>query len=400
MRTRTVVAALCAAVLLIGAANAAEKKLTASLKKGTPDIKQAGALAFAPEGILLVGDSMGAAVFAIDTGDRPAKPAEGELKVEGVNEKIAGKLGSEAKQIRINDLAVNPLSGNAYLSVTRGQGKDALPVLLRVNRSGEIEQIELKDVNFAKATLPNPPDPDKKDRGGNLLRVDSITSVAYADGKVFVAGLSNEEFSSKLRAIPFPFSEADKGASIEIFHGAHGRIETNSPVRTFVTYKIKDETNLLAAYTCTPLVKVPVSDLKPGEKVKGTTIAELGNMNRPLDMIVYEKGGKDYILMANSARGIMKVTTENIDKIEGITTPIRGGGTAGLKYERFLGLDADGKPVMAPPGLSKDKDDEIKKTVKTPIAGIVQLAKLDAKHGLVLVDAGKGVMNLETIALP
>ena len=43
---------------------------TASLKKGTPDLKSAGALAFGPEGILFVGDTKGAALFAIDTGDR------------------------------------------------------------------------------------------------------------------------------------------------------------------------------------------------------------------------------------------------------------------------------------------------------------------------------------------
>jgi peptide-methionine (R)-S-oxide reductase len=30
----------------------------------------------------------------------------------------------------------------------------------------------------------------------------------------------------------------------------------------------------MAAYTCTPLVKIPVADLKAGAKVKGTTIAE------------------------------------------------------------------------------------------------------------------------------
>ena len=364
-------AALCAAVLLAGAANAAEKKLTASLKKGTPEIKQAGALAFAPEGILLVGDSMGAAIFAIDTGDRPAKPAEGGLKVEGINEKIAGLVGSEAKQVRINDLAVNPLSGNAYLAVTRGQGKDAQPVLVRVNRSGKIEVMELKDVNFAKATLPNPPDPDKKDRQGNPIRLDTITSIAYADGKVFVAGLSNEEFSSKLRAIPFPFTEADKGTSIEIYHASHGRIETNSPIRTFVAYKIKDETNLLAAYTCTPLVKIPVSDLKAGEKVKGTTIAELGNYNRPLDMIVYTKDGKDYILMANSARGIMKVPTDGLAEAKAITDPVKGGGTAGVKYE----------------------------TIKD-LKGVEQLAKLDKEHALILVKTSSGTYNLETIALP
>ena len=39
------------------------------------------------------------------------------------------------------------------------------------------------------------------------------------------------------------------GAAIEIYHGAHGRFETKSPVRTFVAYKIKNEPYLLAAYT-------------------------------------------------------------------------------------------------------------------------------------------------------
>ncbi len=84
-------------------------------------------------------------------------------------------------------------------------------------------------------------------------------------------------------------------------------------------YEINGEANILAAYTCTPLVKIPMSELQPGQKIKGTTIAELGNMNKPLDMFVYEKGGKNYILMANSKRGVMKITTEGIDKIEAIT---------------------------------------------------------------------------------
>jgi hypothetical protein len=364
MRSRTVVAALCVAALLAGAANAADKSLLGSLKPGTPDLKQAGALAFAPEGILLVGDSMGAAIFAIDTGDRPAKPAEGALKVEGIKEKIAGRLGTEASMVRITDLAVNPMSGNAYLAVMRGQGADALPVLLRVNRSGEIEEVSLKDVKFAKAALPNPPDASKAQQ-----RRDAITCVAYAEGKVYVAGLSNEEFASKLRAIAFPFTEADQGTSVEIFHTSHNRIETGSPIRTFIPYRAKDETSLLAAYTCTPLVKVPVSELKPGTKVKGLTIAELGNGNVPLDMIVYEKGGKDYLLIANNRRGVMKLATESVGQAKGLTE--RVSGTAGLAYE----------------------------TIKD-LKGVMQLAKLDKDHALILVDNGNNSMNLETIDLP
>jgi len=30
-------------------------------------------------------------------------------------------------------------------------------------------------------------------------------------------------------------------------------------------------------------------------------------------MIVYQKDGKDYLLLANSSRGVMKVTTEKIE---------------------------------------------------------------------------------------
>src|SRR5262249_56677923 len=96
------------------------------------------------------------------------------------------------------------------------------------------------------------------------------------------------------------------------------------------------EANLLCAYTCTPLVRIPIKELKPGEKVKGTTVAELGNQNRPLDMVVYGKKGKDYILMANSSRGVMKIPTEGIDKVDAITAPVKG--KAGLTYETIDSL--------------------------------------------------------------
>ena len=72
-------------------------------------------------------------------------------------------------------------------------------------------------------------------------------------------------------------------------------------MRTFVPYTISGQQYILAAYTCTPLVKIPVSDLKPGAKVKGVEIADLGAGNQPLDMVPYKKDGHDYILIANTA---------------------------------------------------------------------------------------------------
>jgi hypothetical protein len=352
-------ALLVGAALCAGSVQAADKDN--GLTKGTPDLKSAGALAFGPDGILFVGDSKAGAVFAIDTEDAKAGRANGKLKVESIDGKIGSLLGIDSKQLTVNDLRVNPVSRNVYLSVSRGKGPDATPVILRVTPKGEIGEVSLKDVKFAKTMLPNPTEKQRQE---------AITHIEYVKGKVYVAGLSNEEFSSRFLSIPFPFKDVEKGTKVEMYHGAHGRFETKSPIRIFAPYDIKGETHLLSAYTCTPLVKIPVSDLKPGEKIKGTTVAELGNMNRPLAMFVYKKDGKDYILMANHARGVMKIATENIDKIEGITKHITGGGTAGLKYE----------------------------TIKN-LKGVQKLDKFGNTHA-VLLALNDGALNLTAIELP
>jgi hypothetical protein len=357
-KARATLLALVAAVSLAGPAGAAD--LTASLTKGTPELKSVGPLAFGPEGILFVGDAQGATIYAIATDDTTAAKTFEKFKVEGVNDKIANMLGVDAKGLSINDMAANPISGNIYFSVTRGKGADAKPAIVKVDPKGKVSDFPLKDVKFSMAKLPNAPTDAK-----NLQ--ESITQISFVKDRVFVAGLSNEKWQSTLRAIPFPFKDADKGAGIEIWHGSHGGFETRAPVRTFVAYDIKGETNLLAAYTCTPLVRIPVSELKPGAQVKGTTVAELGNRNKPLDMIVYQKGGKDYLLLANSSRGVMKIPTEGLADAKPVTQ--RVSDKAGIKYETIEGL----------------KD-------------VQQLDKYGKDHAVVLL--GKGTFNLEVIDLP
>jgi hypothetical protein len=359
-KMRFSLAVMLGILLLAGTAPAAD--LTASLKPGSVTLQSAGPLAFGPDGVLFIGDGGAGTIYAIDTNDRTPGPSAGPVKVPAIDEKVAGLLGTTAKDILINDVAVNPVSKNIYLSVSRGKGPDAKAVLVRVTQQGKVEEVPTQSVKCSKAALPNP---------SSKQRQEAITDLAYVDGRVLVAGLSNEEWASTLRAIPFPFSDADKGAGIEIFHGAHGRFETNAPVRTFVTYQIKGEPHILAAYTCTPLVKIPVADLKPGARVKGTTVAELGNRNRPLDMITYQKDGKDYFLLANSARGVMKINTDNLDRSQGITEPVRGSpGTAGQKYD----------------------------TIST-LKGVEQLDKLNNEFALVLIRTDNG-LNLESVPLP
>jgi hypothetical protein len=338
------------------------------LATGKVDLKSAGPLAFGPDGVLFVGDSLDASIVAIQTGEKGgAKSQPSEIKA--VNEKIAALLGTTADQILINDAVVNPKSGRVYMSVSRGRGPDALPVILRADASGNIEELKLDNVPHAKAALPDAPQAGAKDGRGRDLRVDSITNVEYVDGQVIVAGLSNEEFSSKLRSISYPFAKVEAGTSVEMYHGSHGRYETNSPIRTFVSYNIDGKPYILAAYTCTPLVKFQLSDLTPGNKVMGTTIAELGNMNRPLDMIVYKKGSSDHILMNNSSRGVMKMSTDGISKLEGITARI--SDKAGLAYET-LG--------------------ELK--------GVQQLDRWNDTNAMLLVKNDSGSMDIRALALP
>ena len=340
---------------------------SSSLTMGKADMKSAGVLTFGPDGILFAGDPVGGAIFAIDTDDN--KSAAGvAIDLKAANEKIAALLGAAPDQIIINDIAVNPVSHKVYFSVSRGRGPDATPVLLRLDASGKFQEVQLDRVKHSKVALPNPPSAESKSGRGPSPRMESITDLAYVDGKVFVAGLSNEEFSSTLRAIPFPFNSADKGTSVEIFHGAHGRFETNAPVRTFVPYTIGGKPNLLAAYTCTPLVKFSIADLKPGQKIMGTTIAELGSGNRPLDMIAYKKDGKDFILMSNSSRGVMKISVENIESYQGITKKTE---ITGVPYETLAAFK-----------------------------GVEQLDLYDSKNALMLVRGEGGSLDLKTVALP
>jgi hypothetical protein len=230
-----------------------------------------------------------------------------------------------------------------------------------------LTELSLENIGHASVSLTDAPGVEEKDRRGQSRRLETITDLAYVNGSVIVAGLSNEEFSSTLRSIPYPFRQVDKGAGIEIFHGSHGRFETNAPVRTFVPYTIANKPHILAAYTCTPLVKIAVSDLKPGAKVKGATIAELGNRNRPIDMIVYKKDGGDFILMANSSRGVMKLPAKGLDGYQSITAHTE---LAGVPYE----------------------------TIST-LKGVQQLDKFDDRNALLLIDDG-GSVDLRTVALP
>ncbi len=343
----------------------------ADLASGNVQLKSAGALAFGPEGILFVGDSVGGAVVAIDTGDRKAASSASKINVQGIDEKIAALVGVAPDQILINDVKVNPISKNIYLSASRGRGPEALPLILRVDAAGKISTLALDNAKHSSVSLVDAPESNPAVKQNP--RMQTITNMNYINGNLIVAGLSNEEWSSALRSIPFPFENATKGATLQIWHSSHGRFETQSPVRTFVPYTISGQPYILAAYTCTPLVKIPVSQLQPGAQVKGVEIADLGAGNQPLDMVPYKKDGHDFILIANSARGVMKLKADHLESYPAIESPTVTD-VAGVPYETM-----------------------------TDLKDVQHLTQLDGSNALIITGQPKGSTgptNLQTIALP
>ena len=350
-----------------------------------PTFKHLGPLAFGPDGVLFAADSQDVSITALQLAKQMAGGAAGTKDVPAIDQKIAAPLGIDAKNLLITDMVVHPKTGNAFISAIRGLGANATPVLVRVDGAGKIDVIALDQVRYTRIGLPNPPPaetplvlgqrkipvanyPDKVDPAG-LMGVQTITHMAYLDGKLYVSGLSSEEFASRMRVIPYPFTTADNGASVEIYHGSHGQLETFSPVFTFVPYAIDGVPSIVASYLCTPLVKFPVSALAPGSKVQGTTIAEFGNRNRPVDMIIYKKNNQDFILMSNNVRGVMKVPTAPFGKAEPITKQIPE--TAGVPFETIGSM-----------------------------TGVQQLDLLDATHALLLVQSQLGTLDLQAAALP
>jgi hypothetical protein len=337
------------------------------LKEGKVELTSAGPMAFGPDGILFVGDPTAATVVAIATEDEAADAKQVTLSVPDINAKLAELLVAAPETIAVADLAINPASGNAFLSVKHSDPAKA--ALVKLSANGELSLVPLDNAKQARVELAGAPESQEGGRRGNP-RNDSITDLTYIDGKLFISGLAGPAPSSTVRELFFPFADQEKGTNIEIYHAAHGKLEENAVVRTFAPLMIDGEPVLLAGFTCTPLVKFPLSDLAAGDKVRGTTVAELGNRNRPLDMIVYKQGDQTFVLMSNSARGVMKISTDKIQENVGLEEPVKDGNTAGQPFETIAELQ-----------------------------GVEQLDRLDDARAVVLIKTDAG-SEIRTIPLP
>jgi len=115
------------------------------------------------------------------------------------------------------------------------------------------------------------------------------------------------------------------------------------------------------------LVLDPAGEAGGGEQLLRQRALPHGGV-RPLDLPVYKKGGKDFLLMSNSKHGVLKISTDGFASATPITA--RVGGTAGVPFETVASM-----------------------------VNVEQMDLLNATHSILIVKGAAG-RNLTTVVLP
>lgn len=373
MRLAALAGLLVATGVFAGGVSAAE------ISTGNPKLLSIESIAFGPDGLLLIGDGRGAQVIAVQTGD-VAPIAWGNLPSKDIRAQVGGRLGTDAKGVEIRRLAVNPASHRGYLAVRKLSGKQDL--ILTVDGQGQISEFPLDNVKYTRYKLP----------AEEKAPIVKVTDITFADGRILLAVQANERFASKIYSIDTRQDDATPyWISTETFHVAHNRWETSAPIRTVIPYVENGKKYLVGAFTCTPIVKYSLDDLKAGARVKGESVIELGNGNTPQDMFVYEKSGKTYILMNNLRMGMMQKNN-----------PVGPSPywTAKVDHTILAENDKINQKALRRVGAKANQPKTDRATVVPAYSGVVMMDRLDADRALAIRTDDKGGYTLAVLPLP
>ncbi|MEL6241897.1 MAG: hypothetical protein AAFR19_11385 [Pseudomonadota bacterium] len=327
--------------LIFGAAILAAATVSSSAHAETA-LTSAGAMAFGVDDTLFVGDTYGAKVVAFDMKNVLADQSsyslgrpetfEGRTIVPDLLGALSQNLAAPAAQLTINDVAVHGPTQQIVLSGHRGLGPDAMPFLAVVDQ-GELRILDHEALPSTQHELQGPNSDDTLEFGQQVQSY-AITDIDYYDGELFVAGVSGENFNSTLRRVAYPF-EADASAEtqIEIWHAVHAQWETRAPIIAQTITELDGVPTLIAVYACTPLVRIPLTDLTDGAQIRGEMIGELGYGNTPVDIIEFTNpnDGSQNVLITHTHRTANQISLPQIAEAEPMPVEVANNfGPAGL----------------------------------------------------------------------
>ncbi|AXQ27505.1 hypothetical protein D0B54_01880 [Solimonas sp. K1W22B-7] len=317
-------------------------------------IRSVGNMTFLDANTLAVADWRGGEIHALQLLP-PAKAQSGPFNLGDISNPIARALNTQPDKLRFEDMAFRPGSNLAYIALSVEQKSSTpKPALVTVDSTGRVAVIDLNKAVRTSAALTDAPAAEKRLWRDIPEAAYTVTDMAYYEGKLYVAGLSNASFASTLRVYSYPFSGSGSATSVEMYHAVHNQTETRAPIRKMVIASLNGVPTLVAAYTCTPLVTIPLKDLKNGAHIVGKTIAELGWGSAPVDMVTFDVGQGPMVLLTNSHKSADLMPVSAIAEAAlkpGLSTPIK------WPNEPLLGLRSTSIPMS---GLaqfgSQDKD--------------------------------------------
>ena len=340
--------------------------------QGNPKLKSIESIAFGPNGLLLIGG--GTQVVTVETGDTK-EIAWSKTEVANVDQLLAGKLGLTTKDIEIKKLAVNPASKKAYVAIRSLKGNQY--VILTVDGDGKVDEFSLDNVKFTAYPL-----------AVGDKAVTRITDLTWAGNRIVVATQAGDTFGSRVFAINPAAKDGLTSFSTETFHTGHNKMETKAPIICLMPYEEDGKTNVVGSFTCTPIVKYSLEEMRPEAKVKGVTVLELGQGNTPRSMFAYEKGGKKYVLVSvakNKSPATGSPSSYWVARVDADMLK----ETTNVNEKAVWRVGAKGAKATAGDRVSVVED----------FAGTHQMDKLDATRALVIREE-KGGFALRALTLP
>ena len=280
-------------------------------------------------------------------------------------------------QILINDVAVNPISKNVYVvGRARPRPGRACRSSCKVEPSGKLTLLPLDNIRHASVSLTDAPATTPTGASESADADDHRHGVHQRQPAWSPACRTR---SGSRRCARFRIRSRTPPRARSCRSGTRRTAATRRRRRCAPSCRTRSAAQqyVLAAYTCTPLVKIPVSDLKPGAQVKGVTIADLGSGNQPLDMVPYKKDGHEFILIANTSFGVVKLHADNLGTDKPIDSP-----TVVRRGRRAVRQDRGGDQRAAPRAVRSTR------------------ARRADVRGRRRLRPGHRPFNLQTIALP
>jgi len=306
------------------------------------DIKSISRLAAGPENVLFVADWKSARVHALTLPPAAQEPAGTAFNILDLEDLLSRQVGGA--KVTVQDMVVRPGTAEVYIAVSYGAAK--APALIVVSSDQRARRVNLKAAKSTSIALRDAPASHYKFWRETPERSFTVTDMKWRDGELFIAGLSNQDFASTLRRIKYPFDSRQSIMSVEIYHTGHNLIETRAPIRAMSFATLGGKPYLVAAYTCTPIVLIPLDELKDGAHIRGKTIAELGYGNTPAGLIAYTKKteqGKteDFLMLVNFERGSSIIPVSELE-----AASARPGIETLVPFGQIVGLDVVPAPLV------------------------------------------------------